>query len=52
MPLGAFIADRKLMWALTENPVLGHITDFRWSPGMLFSWIGSYESFTGRRNDK
>src|SRR5205823_12565998 len=28
MPLGAFIADQKLMAVLTENPVLGHITTF------------------------
>jgi acetylornithine/N-succinyldiaminopimelate aminotransferase len=32
MPLGAFIADRKLMKALTENPVLGHITTFGGHP--------------------
>jgi acetylornithine/succinyldiaminopimelate/putrescine aminotransferase len=32
MPLGAFIADRKLMSALTENPVLGHITTFGGHP--------------------
>jgi acetylornithine/succinyldiaminopimelate/putrescine aminotransferase len=32
MPLGAFIADKKLMWALTENPVLGHITTFGGHP--------------------
>ena len=32
MPLGAFIADRQLMWALTENPVLGHITTFGGHP--------------------
>jgi acetylornithine/N-succinyldiaminopimelate aminotransferase len=32
MPLGAFIADRKLMQALTENPVLGHITTFGGHP--------------------
>jgi acetylornithine/succinyldiaminopimelate/putrescine aminotransferase len=32
MPLGAFIADRKLMNALTENPVLGHITTFGGHP--------------------
>ena len=32
MPLGAFIADRKLMWTLTENPVLGHITTFGGHP--------------------
>lgn len=32
MPLGAFIADRKLMAALTDNPVLGHITTFGGHP--------------------
>jgi acetylornithine/succinyldiaminopimelate/putrescine aminotransferase len=32
MPLGAFIAGRKLMQALTENPVLGHITTFGGHP--------------------
>ena len=32
MPLGAFIADKKLMNALTENPVLGHITTFGGNP--------------------
>jgi acetylornithine/N-succinyldiaminopimelate aminotransferase len=32
MPLGAFIADRKLMWTLTDNPVLGHITTFGGHP--------------------
>ena len=32
MPLGAFIADRKLMNALTYDPVLGHITTFGGHP--------------------
>ncbi len=32
MPLGAFIADKKLMDALTENPALGHITTFGGHP--------------------
>lgn len=32
MPLGAFIADRNLMWKLTDNPVLGHITTFGGHP--------------------
>lgn len=32
MPLGAFIADKKIMWSLTENPVLGHITTFGGHP--------------------
>lgn len=32
MPLGAFIADKKLMSQLMENPVLGHITTFGGHP--------------------
>jgi acetylornithine/N-succinyldiaminopimelate aminotransferase len=32
MPLGAFIADKKLMQALTTDPVLGHITTFGGHP--------------------
>ena len=32
MPLGAFIAHKELMWKLTENPVLGHITTFGGHP--------------------
>jgi acetylornithine/succinyldiaminopimelate/putrescine aminotransferase len=32
MPLGAFIADKKLMLALTNNPELGHITTFGGHP--------------------
>lgn len=32
MPLGAFIADKKLMDSFTLNPVLGHITTFGGHP--------------------
>ena len=32
MPLGAFVADKKTMWSLTSNPVLGHITTFGGHP--------------------
>lgn len=32
MPLGAFIADKKIMDSLTDNPVLGHITTFGGHP--------------------
>lgn len=32
MPLGAFVADKKLMDCLTDNPVLGHITTFGGHP--------------------
>ena len=32
LPLGAFIASARLMSALTQNPVLGHITTFGGNP--------------------
>lgn len=32
MPLGAFVADKKIMNVLTHNPVLGHITTFGGHP--------------------
>ena len=32
LPLGAFIADKKVMDCLTDNPVLGHITTFGGHP--------------------
>jgi len=32
MPMGAFIADKSIMWALTGDPVLGHITTFGGHP--------------------
>ncbi|MCL2289966.1 MAG: aspartate aminotransferase family protein [Bacteroidetes bacterium] len=32
MPLGAFIADKKMMHVLTHNPVLGHISTFGGHP--------------------
>lgn len=32
MPLGAFISSHNIMWSLTNNPVLGHITTFGGHP--------------------
>lgn len=32
MPIGAFIADREIMWTLTNKPVLGHMTTFGGHP--------------------
>lgn len=32
MPLGAFITAKEIMWSLTSNPVLGHITTFGGHP--------------------
>ena len=41
MPLGAFVADKKLMDCLTENPVLGHITTFGGHPVCCASGMAS-----------
>lgn len=32
LPIGAFIADKKIMQSLTNNPMLGHITTFGGNP--------------------
>lgn len=32
MPIGAFIASKQLMWSLTSNPILGHITTYGGHP--------------------
>jgi acetylornithine/succinyldiaminopimelate/putrescine aminotransferase len=32
LPIGAFIADKKIMRTLTHNPMLGHITTFGGNP--------------------
>jgi len=43
MPLGAFIAERQLMRALTENPVLGHITTFGGHPVCCAAGLASLQ---------
>ena len=43
MPLGAFIADNKLMNLLTHNPVLGHITTFGGHPVSCAAGIAALE---------
>lgn len=43
MPLGAFIADRQLMLAFTENPVLGHITTFGGHPVSCAAGLASLQ---------
>jgi acetylornithine/succinyldiaminopimelate/putrescine aminotransferase len=32
MPMGAFISSREIMWSITHQPVLGHITTFGGHP--------------------
>jgi acetylornithine/N-succinyldiaminopimelate aminotransferase len=41
LPLGAFIADRNVMAALTDRPVLGHITTFGGHPLSCAAGIAS-----------
>jgi len=41
--LGAFIADRQRMWALTGDPVLGHITTFGGHPVCCAAGLASME---------
>jgi acetylornithine/N-succinyldiaminopimelate aminotransferase len=43
MPLGAFIADKEKMWALTDNPALGHITTFGGHPVSCAAGLASLQ---------
>jgi acetylornithine/succinyldiaminopimelate/putrescine aminotransferase len=51
MPLGAFIADKKLMNALTDNPVLGHITTFGGHPVCCAAGKAAFEVLLGQTNE-
>lgn len=44
MPLGAFIADQKLMSTLTHDPVLGHITTFGGHPVSCAAGKAAFET--------
>ena len=50
MPLGAFIADKKLMDAFTDNPVLGHITTFGGHPVCCAAGMAAMNVLIGGRN--
>ncbi len=43
LPLGAFVADREKMWALTDSPVLGHITTFGGHPLSCAAGMASFQ---------
>ncbi|THU37295.1 aspartate aminotransferase family protein [Niastella caeni] len=43
MPMGAFIADQKIMQVLTENPVLGHITTFGGHPVCCAAGLAAFK---------
>lgn len=44
MPLGAFIADQKLMSVLMDNPVLGHITTFGGHPVCCAAGLAAFKA--------
>jgi acetylornithine/succinyldiaminopimelate/putrescine aminotransferase len=46
MPLGAFIASKKVMSVLTDNPVLGHITTFGGHPVCCAAALASFTILT------
>ena len=50
MPLGAFIADKKLMDAFTDNPVLGHISTFGGHPVCCAAGMAAMNVLLGGRN--
>jgi acetylornithine/succinyldiaminopimelate/putrescine aminotransferase len=43
MPLGAFIADKKMMDSLTNNPVLGHINTFGGHPVCCAAGLAAFD---------
>lgn len=43
MPLGAFVADKKVMDVLTNNPVLGHINTFGGHPVCCAAGLAAFE---------
>jgi acetylornithine/N-succinyldiaminopimelate aminotransferase len=44
MPMGAFIADRSLMYQLADNPVLGHITTFGGHPVCCAAGLAAFDA--------
>lgn len=46
MPLGAFIADKKLMDSFTHNPVLGHINTFGGHPVSCAAGMAAFKVLT------
>ncbi|MFN0081215.1 MAG: aspartate aminotransferase family protein [Ferruginibacter sp.] len=46
MPLGAFVADKKLMDSFTHNPVLGHINTFGGHPVSCAAGMAAFKVLT------
>jgi acetylornithine/succinyldiaminopimelate/putrescine aminotransferase len=43
MPMGAFIANKEIMWTLTNNPVLGHMTTFGGHPVICAAGMAGFK---------
>jgi acetylornithine/succinyldiaminopimelate/putrescine aminotransferase len=43
MPMGAFIADKEIMWSLTNRPVLGHMTTFGGHPVICAAGMAGFK---------
>jgi acetylornithine/succinyldiaminopimelate/putrescine aminotransferase len=46
MPIGAFVADKKMMLAFTKNPEFGHITTFGGHPVCAAAALANLETLT------
>lgn len=51
MPMGAFIADREIMWSLTNRPVLGHMTTFGGHPVMCVAGLAGLRVLLEQREE-
>ncbi|MEO6538567.1 MAG: aspartate aminotransferase family protein [Ferruginibacter sp.] len=49
MPLGAFIADKKIMDSFTHHPVLGHINTFGGHPVSCAAGLAAFEILLGEK---
>ena len=49
MPLGAFIANKEVMWSLTNQPVLGHITTFGGHPVCCAAGLAAFQVLIGEK---
>ena len=52
MPLGAFIANRKVMKKLTDQPVLGHITTFGGHPVSCAAGLAAFKVLLKKKLEK
>lgn len=43
MPIGAFIADKEIMWSLTNKPMLGHMTTFGGHPVICAAGMAGFK---------